>query len=463
MAPMATPETTTILHRCRIAPPPGTALQSLPLTFFDMVWLHFNPIQRLLFYEYPCSTTHFLETLIPNFKKSLSQTLKHFLPLAGNLIYPLNSGTQPQFLYLPGDSVSVTIAESIRASEYFNYLTGNKPRNADDFYAFVPDLPQPKIEHKSSCKIIPVFAIQITLFPETDICVGFTNHHAVGDASSIVGFIKAWSSIATLGKDDELLATEKSLPFYDRSVVKDQLGVGNTFWTQMDVFRVESLPLKFPINKVRSTYILRKNDIQKLKNLIQAKKLNLTYLSSFTITTAYIWTCLIKSATAAGEDVNDTEPEHFVFAVDARRRLDSPVPATYFGNCVAFGATKDMHGKLKGDEGLFVAAELIGEVIVKKVNNKDEILRDAENWMSKLGCLIPKRCFGVAGSPRFDMYDTDFGWGKPVKYEAVSIDGAGSMSLCKSREFEGGLEIGLSLPKKKMDAFADIFYAGLNM
>ncbi|KAL2496906.1 putative serine/threonine-protein kinase WNK4 [Forsythia ovata] len=41
--------------------------------------------------------------------------------------------------------------------------------------------------------------------------------------------------------------------------------------------------------------------------------------------------------------------------------------------------------------------------------------------------------------------------------EAVSIDGDNAISLCKSRESEGGLEVGLSLDKTKMDAFAAIF------
>lgn len=215
MAPTATPKAVTIHDRCRIAPPTDSgAEQSLPLVFFDMVWLHFNPIQRLLFYQFPCSNKHFLETIVPNIKKSLSQTLRHFLPLSGNLIYPLNSGLVPQFRYVSGDSVSVTIAESSEASD-FNYLTGDGPRNADEFYALVPDLPQPKIDCESGFKIIPVFALQVTIFSDIGICLGFTNHHVIGDASSIVGFIKAWSSVA-MG-DVEFLANH-SLPFYDRSI-----------------------------------------------------------------------------------------------------------------------------------------------------------------------------------------------------------------------------------------------------
>ncbi|KAK6119407.1 hypothetical protein DH2020_046851 [Rehmannia glutinosa] len=457
------PKSATILDHCFVAPPPdggAVAEQTLPLTFFDIGWIHFHPIQRLLFYQFPCSNKHFLEILVPSFKKSLSQTLKHFLPLSGNLIYPLSPSGWPEIRYSPGNSVSVIIAESNEAHD-FNYLTGNHPREADEFYAFSPNLPPPRDE--PGFKIIPLLAVQITLFPGAGICIGFNNNHTVGDASSIVGFIKAWSSISKLGSADEFLSATHSFPVYDRSVVKDPSGLANIYWNQVKQIKIESKPLNFPTNKVRATYILQKNDIQNLRNLIHAKKPNLIHLSSFTITSAYVWSCLAKSSADSGEEVDDNEPEYFGFAVDARQRVDPLIPAAYFGNCVGIGVAESTHAELKGDDGFLIAAELIGEVISKKVNNKEEFMKDAEEWLSKFGAMVGKRLFSVAGSPKFDLYEADFGWGKPNKYESVSIDRDGSMSLCKSREFEGGLEIGLSFPKKKMDAFAGVFSTGLNI
>lgn len=458
----ATPNSTTILERCRVAPPDkggATPEQILPLTFLDMVWLHFHPIQRLLFYQFPCSKTHFLQKIVPTFKKSLSQTLKHFLPLAGNLIYPLTSETLPQLRYVPGDSVSVTVTES--KAHDFDYLTGNHPRVSDEFYAFFPDLPPPETEPDWGFEKIALLTVQITLFPGAGICIGINNNHTAGDASSIVGFIKAWSSIAIFEGDREFLANSDSdsIPIYDRSLITDPSGLVNNFWNQMKHIKIQSPPLNFPLNKVRSTYILRKHEIQKLRNFIQSKKPSLIHLSSFTITSAYVWACLAKSA---AESVADNEAEYFAFAVDARRRTNPPVPATYFGNCVGLALAETTHSDLKSEDGFLIAVELIGEVISSYVNNKEILMSDAAEWPSKYGeGLKGKRVFGVAGSPKFDLYDTDFGWGKAKKYEAVGIDGDGSMSLCKSREFDDGLEIGLSLTIKRMDAFAVLFSHGL--
>ncbi|KAL0379639.1 UNVERIFIED_CONTAM: Malonyl-coenzyme:anthocyanin 5-O-glucoside-6'''-O-malonyltransferase [Sesamum angustifolium] len=460
---MATTSKRVTVHECcgvaPLAAAGEAAEQSLPLTFFDMIWLYFHPIQRLLFYPSTCSTTDFLETIVPNLKKSLSQTLRNYLPLAGNLIHPMNSD-MPEFRYVPGDSVSVTFAEATEDLD-FDYFTGNQARDSDEFYALAPDLPEPKTDSESGFKIIPVLAIQVTLFPGTGICIGISNHHAIGDASSIVGFIKAWSRAAKLGENQQLSAENQSLPFNDRSAIKDPSGRANIFWNQLRLFPLASTHSKLPTNRVRATFILRKNDIQILKNLALAGEPGLIHLSSFTVTTAYVWSCLAKSAAESGEEVDDNEPEYFGFTVDARHRMESPVPATYFGNCVAFVVVESTHGLLRGRDGFVSAVKSVGELITNKANNKEEILRDADNWLVKYWPLLGKRLFGVAGSPKFDLYDTDFGWGRPKKYESVSIDRGGSISLCKSREFEGGLEIGVSLPRKKMDAFAAIFVDGL--
>ncbi|KAK4411301.1 Malonyl-coenzyme:anthocyanin 5-O-glucoside-6'''-O-malonyltransferase [Sesamum angolense] len=216
---------------------------------------------HLLHYRFPgnyCPESQ--EISLPNSQK---------LPSSGRkLIHPMNSD-MPEFRYVPGDSVSVTFAEATEDLD-FDYLTGNQARNSDEFYTLAPDLPEPKTDSESGLKIIPVLAIQVTHFPGTGICIGIINHHAIGDASSIVGFIKAWSRAAKLGENQQLSAENQSLPFYDRSATKDPSGRANIFWNQLRLFPLASTHSKLPTNRVRATFILRKNDIQILKNLALA-------------------------------------------------------------------------------------------------------------------------------------------------------------------------------------------------
>ncbi|EYU24861.1 hypothetical protein MIMGU_mgv1a006931mg [Erythranthe guttata] len=421
---------TTLLETCQIQPPISDDELSLsvPLSFFDIAWLHFHPIRRLLFYNHPCSKPYFLETLVPNLKESLSLTLKHYLPASGNLLYPKTATTEkkPVFRYVTGDSVSLTIAES--NNDDFDELITNHARDADRFYNFVPEFPPEKDELEY--KIVPLIALQITLFPNRGICIGFANHHCVGDASSIVG-----------------------------SFVKDPLQIDRIFWKVLKDAPLKSSSFQLPTNRVRATYVLHPADIQKLKDLVLTKKPGLVRVSSFVVTVSYVWTCLAKSL----EEIEDDALEFFIFAVDVRARINPPVPANYFGNCLSYGRAIIEHKTLVGELGFFVAAEAMALDIKNRVNNKDEVLKGAENWMSdrkKFSGAV--RAVGVSGSPKFDLCDADFGWGRARKLEVVSIDGEKySISLCKSNGSEGGLEIGLSLPKERMEAFATIFADGL--
>ncbi|KAM1653121.1 hypothetical protein ACFX1Q_006322 [Malus domestica] len=109
-----------VVEVCKVAPQPSTPdssaiPESLPLTLFDLLWLRFAPVQRLFFYEINnpnSSDTNFTHsTLIPKLKTSLSLTLKQFLPLAGNVIWPKES-PKPILRYVRGDGVLLNIAES---------------------------------------------------------------------------------------------------------------------------------------------------------------------------------------------------------------------------------------------------------------------------------------------------------------------------------------------------------------
>uniref|UniRef100_A0A0D9VG16 Anthocyanin 5-aromatic acyltransferase n=1 Tax=Leersia perrieri TaxID=77586 RepID=A0A0D9VG16_9ORYZ len=61
--------------------------------------------------------------------------------------------------------------------------------------------------------------------------------------------------------------------------------------------------------------------------------------------------------------------------------------------------------------------------------------------------------FSVAGSPRFRVYDVDFGFGRPAKVEVVSVSRTSAMSVAEDRSGEGGVEVGIALPPERMERF----------
>ncbi|KAL3834364.1 hypothetical protein ACJIZ3_009100 [Penstemon smallii] len=449
-----------LIEQCKISPPSNmTGECSLPIVFFDMLWYDFMANQSVLFFKFPCSKSHFLEVIVPDLKKSLSSTLGQFLPLAGNIIHPLNPENKPILSYLPGDSVCLTVSES---ESDFSHLTGNHPRVSDDFYDFAPNLPSAtNSDNSTTC---PVLALQVTLFPEQGICIGFVTHHVVADASTVLSFMKAWALINSninsqldSTKITRLMEANCCLPFYDRRTVVGINGLDSLYWDLIVKLScpIEPPRMKFPIGKVRSTFVLKKDEIQKLKKFVSAKRPRVSHLSSFTVTCALVWICSAKAAAIAG--VDDDETEYFGFVADCRRRLNPPLPLNYFGNCVALVNTELKHGQLKGTDGFLMAVESIGEAISENVYGDKGILHGAQNWSEEYEKLVGKRQIGVAGSPRFDFYAADFGWGRPNKFEALFVDGNGSMSLCGSGQFEGGLEIGLSKPMAEMQIFTEVF------
>ncbi|KAI3465681.1 hypothetical protein Pfo_022344 [Paulownia fortunei] len=449
---MASSIKVTVVERCPVSPPRRSVLPtSLPLTFFDIPWLLFSPTQPLFFYDFPTSAAHFTQTILPNLKHTLSLTLQHFFPLAGKLVMPpLSAG--PQIQYTEGDFIFFTIAEAAAAAGDFKHLAGNHRKMARDFHGLVPVL-RTGVGPKQ-----PLLAIQITVFPEAGICIGFTLRHEVADGRTFNNFLRAWASLT---KNGENMEVDWLVAFHDRSVIRDP--VDSIYWNQMKQIPLQSSSFPLPTKRVRATYVFNQSEIKKLKDLVLARIPGLVHASSFVVTAAYVWNCLAKSLIAGEEEkVDDDELEFFLFAVDSRARLDPPVPGNYFGNCLSYGLGKNRHQELVGNEGFFMAAQAIAEEIKNRVNDKEKILKGAENWVTEIGSVVQKRMFAVSGSTRVDLYSADFGWGKARKLETLSIDGEKyAMSLSKSGDSEGGLEVGLSLPKVKMDAFAAIFADGI--
>ncbi|KAF9675604.1 hypothetical protein SADUNF_Sadunf09G0049500 [Salix dunnii] len=458
---MAKSSTIKVVEHSKVSPPPNSAPPTvLPLTFLDIPWLFFSPSQTLSFYEYPHFTSHFLSTTLHNLKHSLSLALQHFFPFAGNLVLSPAGSNKPNVVYNEGDSVSFTVAES---SGDFSYFTSNHARDVNGFYPLVPKLATASVAADTQVEVVPLLAVQVTVFPNSGICIGLAYHHVVADGRTFNNFIKTWALLCAHGCSLPI----DSLPSYHRSVIKDEHGLEEIFlkelWKRKSSRKMVLGPeahVDLP-GMVRATFVMNLEHMERIKNwiVVQCKNKNRpqpVHLSAYVLTCAFVWVCLVKATNQRGGSENycysrGEDPIHFGFIAGGMSRFDFPVPATYFGNCVGFGRSTATRNELMGEDGIIIAANAIGSTI-RRLDK--EMCGGAEKWISEWEVMLGSAIHTiVSGSPKLDLYETDFGWRRPKKIEDISIDKMRAISLIESRDEKGGIEVGLALPAGQMDAF----------
>ncbi|KAI8031437.1 Phenolic glucoside malonyltransferase 1 [Camellia lanceoleosa] len=240
----------------------------------------------------------------------------------------------------------------------------------------------------------------------------------------------SWASICGHGEDSIL--TPEETPFYDRSLIKDPGDHERTyvnFLLDLNGPNNKSLliwDLKPPTDIMLGTFQLTRANIENIKKRVKTqwqkkqKQELAIHVSSFTITRAHVWVCLVKAKQIS------TGKVHLRFSVDCRARLEPPIPSTYFGSCITSHLVDADSNDLIGEDGVATAVKAICEAI--------EGLKDG---------AVKK--------------------GRPRKVEMTSIDKSGAFSLSDCRDGNGGLEIGIVLKKHETEAFTSLFASGLEV
>jgi len=333
----------------------------------------------------------------------------------------------------------------------------------------VPQLPPTRVSSDNT-RVIPLMAMQVTVFPNEGICIGITFCHVAADGRALHHFMKSWASICRTGGD--LSCLDRSPPFHDRAVIKDPNGLEHIFledwWNWGSAWKDDKdLMIKEIGEKVRATFVLGRAHIEGLKQWVRGHCMNKEdleplHVSTFVVICALIWVCLIKSQESGVTNFSvNSELCYFAFLADCRNRLKFPIPSTYFGNCLAICIVPIEGCELVGETGIFEAVKAIGNKVRQL---ETEALRGAETWLSewkeKSG---PVNIVTVAGSPRFGVYETDFGWGRPKKSEVVHIDDTGVISLAECRDEDGAIEVGLALSRRNIGDFTAIWEQSLKL
>nr|CAD1818964.1 unnamed protein product [Ananas comosus var. bracteatus] len=232
---------------------------------------------------------------------------------------------------------------------------------------------------------------------------------------------------------DAVLSPPPPPPLVDRSVISDPRGLYSIFYRDLpspDDFKFHADPAAAADGVLFASFKLTRTHIQAIKKWIAARSPRPINCSTTVAAYAFVWAGHARARRSSGAGGGGRRRRlHFMFPADFRRRVEPPIPAEYFGNCIGPCFAEADAEELLGGEGLAAAAA----AIARGIEELSSGLEGAENWMRRVKAVAAEQPLSAAGSPRFGVYETDFGWGRPRRVDIVSVANTGAVALAESR------------------------------
>lgn len=186
-----------------------------------------------------------------------------------------------------------------------------------------------------------------------------------------------------------------------------------------------------------------------LKNAVNSKPqvAETVEISSFQSLCALLW----RGVTRARK-LPASKTTTFRMAVNCRHRLEPKLEAYYFGNAIQSSPTYAAAGDVVSRDLRWCAEQLNKNL---KAHDDATVRQFVEDWESNPRCFPLGNFDGASltmgSSPRFPMYDNDFGWGRPVAIRsgrANKFDG--KISAFPGREGSGSVDLEVVLAPETM-------------
>mgnify|MGYP002776917159 CR=1 FL=1 len=285
------------------------------------------------------------------------------------------------------------------------------------------------------------------------ISLGMSYSHIVADGKSLWDFMVAWGECARGCR----IGAATLPPIHDR----ERLALNgppseheaNRYKAKMQKCRADNHPKVFeqpPKALMQCVFVLPASSIKKLKAEAGGS------YTTYEVLCAHFW----QRVTEARQSSRDTKLRFMVVA-NLRSKMDPPLPSSYFGNVIHLSTAYALTGDLL-DEELGHTAERIHEAVLACTH---ESLVSCLHWLELHGNSFEEirndstgyDMMGVVSSPRFPVYDVEFGWGRPDAVRPAKVRGNGEMVLFGGRlgndakAGAGDIEICMALPSNAME------------
>ncbi|CAM8930481.1 unnamed protein product [Rhodiola kirilowii] len=285
----------------------------------------------------------------------------------------------------------------------------------------------------------PLLAIQFTKLKD-GISLGCAFNHAILDGTSTWHFMSSWAEIC---RGAETISAQ---PFLDRlqarnTRVKLDLALPPT---PIESESGAGPKLREKLFRFSESAV---NAIKSKANAASTEGVDSSNFTTFQSITAHIWTHVTRARHLKPEDVTA-----FAIFADCRNRIDPPVPETYFGNMIQAIFTGTAAGLLLAHPLNFGAG-----VLQSAIKSHDANMINARNEAWEKSPIIFQykdagaNCMAVGSSPRFKVYDIDFGFGKPLSVRSGRNNRFdGMVYLYPGKEGGRSIDVEISLEESAM-------------
>ncbi|KAL0371722.1 UNVERIFIED_CONTAM: BAHD acyltransferase DCR [Sesamum calycinum] len=392
---LATPEDNNVgsvktLTTTNVKPKKPIGRKECQLVTFDLPYLAFYYNQKLLIYK-GCED---FEDVVEKLKDGLALVLEEFYQLAGKL--DKDEDGVFKVVYdddMDGVEVVAAAADELMVEE----LTAEEGTSK-----FKELLPYNGILNLEGLQR-PLLAVQLTKLKD-GLAMGCAFNHAILDGTSTWHFMSSWADICKG-------ATSISVPpFLERTKARNTR-------VKLNLSKPSDAPehAKSAANGDAPAPVLREKVFKFSESAIDQIKAKVNAgnppkpFSTFQSLSAHIWQAITRARELSVQD-------YTVFTVfaDCRKRVEPPMPESYFGNLIQAIFTVTAAGLVLSNPIEF-GAGLIRNAI--ESHNAEAINKRNEEWESNPIIFQYKdagvNCVAVGSSPRFKVYEVDFGWGSP--------------------------------------------------
>ncbi|KAL1290321.1 hypothetical protein HN51_058783 [Arachis hypogaea] len=449
----------TIISRCTVVPHKPSTLNDLKLSISDLNMLSCHYIQKGCIYAAPSLPQ---TTLIQSLKTSLSQTLSIFPPLAGTFrtsgsghVYVHSNDSGVHFIHAAASAVSVSDLLSSK----------DVPNTFQQLFPFHKKL-------NYTAHFSPIMAVQVTELAD-GVFIGVAVNHAVTDGASLWHFFNTFAEFSRGAaspsrlpdfRRDSILVSEAVLRLPDGDL-KVSFNANEPLRERIFGFSRESIRrLKAeanrrapPENQICSEdgcsaveLMAKMSNDTKLKTVAENKPHSeIVEISSFQSLCALTWRAVTRA-----RKIPLSKTTTFRMAVNVRSRMEPKLGDNYFGNAIQSFATCATAEEVVCRDLSWSAKQLNKSV---RAYDSDAVKRAIEDWECEPQCFALGNHDGatvqMGSSPRFPMYDNDFGWGKPVAVRSGAANKFdGKMSAFPGRDGGGSVDLEVVLAPDAMAA-----------